>query len=300
MPLSKEFKVGLFVFAGFVLVLAAVIVTARINIARRGYTLDVRFSSAADLREGAMVVLAGGIKVGYIRSITLVSNQVNVRCWIDNRHRIDRKALFIITSAGLMGSKFLNIEVPTPSGRYFEPGDVAQGVNPLSFDMLSIKVGNALNSLFGEALATEEMRKSFVASLQNIGELLFTLNQMVQQNERNVTASLNRIARTTDLVSRNLDTILASLNYTVRTAEGLSREQSGRVKQAIVQLEESSREFKTAAANLKHMTEAVRNQQGTLGKLVYDRALYDSLLRTSQNLEEVTARLKKSGSLIKF
>jgi phospholipid/cholesterol/gamma-HCH transport system substrate-binding protein len=305
--LSKEFKVGLFAVAGLALVLTAVIITTKVNIASRGYTLNVRYNSVSDLKEGSAVIFAGGIKVGYIRAITMVSNQLNVRCWIEHKYKIDRNALLIITSSGLMGNKFLNIETLQPSGTYFRPDETVIGVNPVSFDALTIKVGNALNSLFGEAFMSEDMKKSFVYALRNISELLYNLNQTVKSNEDNVALSVERASETIDLLHKNLKTILESLNYTVKNAENLSREHSDQIKRVIVDLEKTtaavelaSRDLKVVVANARDITDAIKNQQGTIGKLVYDRTIYVSLQKSAKNIEEVTERMKKRGSLLKF
>ena len=306
MSISKEFKAGIFTLAGVVLIVAAIVVTTRISLFRRGYYINIRYSSVSDLKPGSAVIFAGGIKIGYIRSITIVSNLLNVRCWIENRYRIDRNAYLIITSSGLMGSKFINIEVFQPSGTYFEPDDIIMGVNPVSLDALTIKMGNALNTMFGESFMPEDMKKSFVFALKNTSELLYNLNKTVKENEGNVELTLKQLGDTVNIINKNLKTMLVSLDYMVKNAENFSRENTADLKNIIEsiskassEIESASKDLKIVIENSKDITEAIKTQRGTVGKLIYDKTVYQSILKSVKNIEDATEKMKKSGSLIK-
>jgi len=69
MKLSEEAKVGLMITVSFTVFIVMIAMLAKINISRSGYTLRVYYSFLNDLRVGAPVKIAGGIKIGYVDTI---------------------------------------------------------------------------------------------------------------------------------------------------------------------------------------------------------------------------------------
>jgi phospholipid/cholesterol/gamma-HCH transport system substrate-binding protein len=297
MGLSKEAKVGIFTVLGLAVLLTALFFTSKIQVASKGYSLNLRYNSVSGLKNGSDVKLAGGVKIGFIRRIEMVGNQINVQLWVNREYQIDRDAYFIISTSGLMGDKFIDIIVEKPTGLYYTNNEVVNGVNPVSFDALTIKIGNAVGSLFGGSMTSGDMQKSFVYLLKNTSELMYELNKTVGDNRGQVVRSVGLFADSVQIFNGQLKDILTSLNYSVKSLEGISRLNSDKLNAAIANLEASSVSLKSAALDAKDMTAAIRNKQGPLGRMIYDRELGDSLDSAIRNLEVFSKRVAAKGVL---
>ena len=297
MGLSKEAKVGIFTILGLGVLLAGLFVTSKVQVASKGYTLHLRYNSVSGLKNGSDVKLAGGVKIGFIRKIEMAGNQINVNLWVNRDYRIDRAAYFIISTSGLMGDKYIDIIVETPSGTCFTNNEVVEGVNPVSLDALTIKIGNAVGSLFGGSMTSGDMQKSFVYLLKNTSELMYGLNKTVGDNRGEVVKSIGLFADSMQTFNGQLKDILTSLNYSAKSLEGLSRLNADKFNSAIADLQASSASLKSATADAQNITSAIRNKQGMLGKMIYDKDMGDSFSRAMQNLDAFMKKIKDKGIL---
>lgn len=80
------------------------------NRAGDGYNLQVYFQNIEGIEEGADVKLSG-IKIGYVKAITLdiTSFDAVVTLKIANNIPIPKDSRAIVTTSGLIGSKYINI-----------------------------------------------------------------------------------------------------------------------------------------------------------------------------------------------
>jgi hypothetical protein len=146
-------------------------------------------------------------------------------------------------------------------------------------------------------MTSGDMQKSFVYLLKNTSELMYELNKTVGDNRGQVVRSVGLFADSVQIFNGQLKDILTSLNYSVKSLEGISRLNSDKLNAAIANLEASSVSLKSAALDAKDMTAAIRNKQGPLGRMIYDRELGDSLDSAIRNLEVFSKRVAAKGVL---
>lgn len=77
---------------------------------RDGYILNAHFESIEGIVKGSDIKISG-IKIGYVESIELDTTTflANVKLQIDRAYEIPDDSRAIVTSSGLIGSRFINI-----------------------------------------------------------------------------------------------------------------------------------------------------------------------------------------------
>lgn len=301
MALSKEAKVGIFSVLAIIFFLVALVLTNNIQVILRGYTLNIIYKFVGDLKPGSQVKLAGGLKIGYVKKLERLGNQMNVQLWIDDRYPVDTRARFIIGSTSLMGDRYLNVEVESPSGLYLTNNSVITGISPISLDNLSIKVGNAVNSLFGESMNAEDVQRSFQELFNNTSDLMYQLNKTVQTSEPEVQRAIKTTADALLVFNVQMKEILTSLDHSAKNLDQLTSVNSDKLNQSIANLQltaqslqKAAKDLEAVSANSRHITEAIRNQEGVAGKLIYDKKLAKRLDTIMENTEVLTEKVKRN------
>lgn len=300
MRLSKKTKIGIFSFSALIVLALGILLTKNINFSK-GYNLNLRYNFISGIKVGSPVVFSGGLRMGHVLEITKISNQLNVKIWVENQYKIDRKTRFVIFASGMLGDKYIEVENPEPSGEYFKPNDIVQGVNPISLDALSLKFGNMANSLFSGATTSEDIQKSFVYLFKNTSEMMYQLNKLVKENQPGVKSSVDSLSVSLKIFQSQLNNILASLQRASKNIDSFSVANKKSLETSIASLQISSQNIEAASKDLvevlknsKNITRAIREQKGTVGKLIYDDKIYKNLEKTSKNLQIFSGKIKKN------
>lgn len=108
---TTQFIVGIFALLG---ILALGYLSARLGrlelFPQPGYTLYANFDNLGGLKTGDQVEIAG-VKVGKVEAISLSGNRAHVALWINRGVEIDNDAIAEIDTSGLIGDKYLSIEL---------------------------------------------------------------------------------------------------------------------------------------------------------------------------------------------
>ncbi len=301
MKLSKEAKVGVFTCLAILLFLVALIATTNITVILRGYTINVLYKFVGDLKAGSPVKMAGGLKIGYVKDLQRSGNQMNVKLWIADKVTVDQKALFIISSSSLMGDRYVDVELENPSGIFLTNNSIITGISPISLDALSIKVGNAVNSLFGGSMNTEDIQRSFTHLFKNTSDLMYELNNTIRTSEPDVQKAVKSTADSLMVFNVQLKSILISLERSSKNVEKFSDVNLDKLNASIADLQLSARSFQKAAkdleevaANSKSITAAIKNQNGVAGKLIYDKKMAQKLDNILDNMEVFSQKIKQN------
>ncbi|MBI4211309.1 MAG: MCE family protein [Deltaproteobacteria bacterium] len=150
---TTELRVGFFVFLGGAIALLTIfLIGGKQQMFQQKFTLQAKFAAVGGLRPGAIVQLAG-LKVGTVGDIRLPENledhDITVVMKI-NRHyqsrvRSDSKAA--INTQGLLGDKFINITIGSPSAAMLEEGATIATEESSSFADLAAKGGQVMDEV---------------------------------------------------------------------------------------------------------------------------------------------------------
>ena len=147
-------KVGIMTLIAVALLSYMVFVIGDLSFTEQGYEFVVSFYSVNGLSKGSTVSMSG-VKIGKVTSIEIRDDQVYVHVYIQDKNmRIRRKSTFTISTAGLMGEKFVEI-MPTRdySSPYVVNGDIVPGTDPTRMDEL-FEQGNVLIQKLQELTAS--------------------------------------------------------------------------------------------------------------------------------------------------
>jgi len=220
--LSTELKVG-----AFALIVLAVLTFMTFKVGgldwakKKGYAVNIVFSSTAGLDEKTRVKIAG-VDAGVVEDIGLVDGKARVRLRIDPGVRIYKNAQASIRSSGLLGDKYLDIRIGTSEAGQLKDGDTITDVmevadmDDLARNLINVsqsftRLTEAMNDVFGD----DQAKKSLSETIVNLREISSTLNKTITLNDQKLRTVLDNISTLTaslnGLVDKNREPFTASI-----------------------------------------------------------------------------------------
>jgi phospholipid/cholesterol/gamma-HCH transport system substrate-binding protein len=240
--LSVQYKVGLFIGAGLLALMSAILLLGGGKaVFTRFFLLHTTFTEVQGLFPGSVVSLAG-VPVGNIKAIEFIAkeNRLDVILKINEEFqtRIVEGTTAEVRTQGALGDKFIYLKPGPPGGKILPAESVLEGIDS---DYLK--------------LLTD--REDGVARVIDLIKEMHILVANLNQNGR----SAEMMRNLTD-ASANLKTALANLN-------ALSGDIRGQIPE--------NQKLKAALIHLGEIMEKVDNGKGTLGLLINDPSVYQNL-----------------------
>ncbi len=263
--MTNEVKVGIFVVCVIAAFFALVYEIGDLNLTKKDtYSITMVFTTVEGLKPGSQLELAG-VQVGSVRDIDLNRDYtavVTADIFEDVRIPIDSTAS--IATKGILGDKIIVVK-PGMSKNTLQPeGNLARTSVPPSLDSLLEQLGQIagnLSELSASLNATLGDRETVGGILANFQRLSEDSAALVAENREDITA----------LVS-NMRDVSASL--------------------VVI-----SRNFTSTSEDLRDITGTVRSGEGTIGKLVYDDRVYDSLQESLESLQKLTSSIQEESTI---
>ena len=120
--MNNEIKVGILVIAAIIVFILAGVFIGALKFGEKGYELKILFNYVGDLKVGAPVIYAGGLRIGKVKDISIAENQLAVNLIIADKYRIRSDSDFVIYTMGLMGDKYVEVETYNTNQSYLEEG----------------------------------------------------------------------------------------------------------------------------------------------------------------------------------
>lgn len=246
------------------------------NILLTNNIYHVYYDDVTGLMESARVKMRG-VEVGNVRSITLLDNNVEVELSVDAKYAdmIPANSVAEIASSGLMGGMEIYIiqgdsEEIMPDGATFEGR-----VRPDMIGSLADKGGELLEGLNN---TVDNLNTLLDDNGEGIGQLIANLESM--------TSTINGVLASS---SDDIEGALSDLHAFTTTLT----ENSARIEAMIANLETFSGDLADAdlvnqlsatVDSLNAVLASVDGGNGSVGKLLNDAELYNSLTTASDNL----------------
>lgn len=286
MKISSYFKVGAFAVIVLLVSWWGIKWLGGQNIFLTNNTYYVYYEDVTGLMESSRVKLRG-VEVGNVRSITLLDDKVEVEISIDAEYAdmIPANSVAEVASAGLMGGMEVYI-IQGDSEDIMEDGGTFEGrIRPDMIGSLADKGGELLDGL---NVTVESINTLLGDNSEGIGQLIANLESM--------TASINEVLAAS---GDDIEAAISNLNTFTATLS----ENSARIETMFVNLESFSGELADAdlvgqlsatVDSLNAVLNTIQSTEGSVGKLLNDAELYNSLTTASDNLglllEDVKAR----------
>ena len=324
MKRSNEFAVGLAVLAALALVIGGALWLSETDVNQKKATYAARFRTIGGLGVGGPVTLRG-VRVGRVEAIRLVEDEwVETQFSIDRSVELPRKPAVISASASLFGEWAANI-VP------FEPLPADPNVRDALIESDQATGGDAWPGAtlpdIGQLTAQASRIAGDVADVtQRIGQALdSTALKSLQQSVKDLAVISSRLVKFADAQTGRIDRVSANVDTTANAFTGVARS----FQRAVARLDtatgdnqlrdildnsrSSSADIRAAAADLRSIMAAARNNEaslvrvvraadslmgrlqagnGTLGLLASDSALYYETTKTVVQFRELLADIK--------
>ena len=258
---KRLIRAGIFASLGLALLLFGVfIIGGKQNLFSDTIAVYTTFKSVEGLKSGAPVMLSG-IKVGTVSNVLLqldTGTFVRVDMVLDPEYKeyLRRSTVATIAQAGLIGDKLIELKVLDANADLLMPGDSIGSVPPPNYMVI-----------FDEARSSVKNAEAITASLD-------TLFMRFRRGEGTLGKLLTDEAAYTSIVrmTTSAEQLMGRTNQTLAAV-------GGTVDRAAVNVEQMS------VAGRDLMLD-VSKGKGTIGALLYDRTLYDSLESLAGSLGE--------------
>ncbi len=299
----SQLKVGITVVAASIVFLLLVfLMSGSGGLFTKKIILKSYFFDAQGLRVGAPVRLSG-VDIGNVSQIRIVPNQplapVEVTMKINTKYRFNLKkdSRTLLSTAGVLGETYINIDSSKATGPEVRPGDVLPTSEEPGYQDVMRSTQNALQNMQA-LLARMDRIVAFVESGQgSVGKLIYDaalynrLNATVNDFQKLVGAiaqgqgSLGKLIVSDDLYNKasasleKINVLIDDLNAGKGTAGKLLKDPS---------LYDTAHE---TVANFKQLTDDINSGKGALGTLTKDQEFAKKLQNTMNRISSITDRL---------
>jgi phospholipid/cholesterol/gamma-HCH transport system substrate-binding protein len=282
-----ELRVGIVVLAALVIAaLAVMTLGGRVGVFAKKYPLYTYMPSVSGLQSGAPVRLAG-VNVGTVDEVQFIAaadrdsigarftqaygdslgeRSLMIRFTVeeDVQEKVTRSSRAKIGTVGLLGDKYLDLEVGDPREPPLTSGDIVLNEAPIDYEGLIARSAEGVEELVGSLEGTRMLVARINQGDGTLGKLIndpALYNQWVQLTERG-----------TNLLS--------------------SMESGDGTLPALINDQDLYEQLVRTTSDLQQLTSQIRQGEGTLGKLVQDPELYGEIVKTMREGQQLIAEME--------
>jgi len=324
---SIEVKVGVLILVSLGILAAFILLMGGLSF-QRTYPLYVDFDNPGGLQAGAAVRIAG-VKVGSVDELRFMGGLldpqsgrrvlVRAKLKVETRVKdtIHEDADFYVTTQGVLGEQFLQIEPGTPTRPPLRDGAVVKGIDPPRLDLFLAKAYelldtavtgirnnrellgdiavNTLGVLKGLNMAITDNRERINHTMENLEKLSAEANSLTQDahktiNDPKIKRTIDNIDKlSTDLqrdsgpMLKDAREALANINRASATVG--EPEAQAKLKKTLNDVAELATRANAAAADAQAIVAHVKKGEGTVGALVMDEEVYDDVQEMVRDLK---------------
>jgi phospholipid/cholesterol/gamma-HCH transport system substrate-binding protein len=327
---GTELRVGLLVAVCVGLLVAFIVVLGGVSTSPT-VTLFLDVETSASLKPGAPVRVAG-VDAGKVRAIDYRGGEIDpgvgrpvwVRVSLDvdaaRAVTLNDRAQFYITTQGVLGEKYVEIEPSGEAGAPLAEGAVLRGEPPLRLEMMALRTSRLIDAVSGLVVENEAaidgLVKDAAATMKSVRSAAERIDHLVAAGGPQVLEALGELdAIEAELLAalRGLNAAIgdgAELRGVVTRVSGLVDEVRGAVGPVVAdarglmarydRVGGTAEELMKAAsgdvlavlasgkglvADVAAVASAVRKGEGTIGALLADREMYEDIREMMKDLK---------------
>ncbi len=289
MKTSREIKTAFLVIGGIALFIYGFSFLKGTSLLERDKTIYTIYNEVEGLVPGAKVTI-NGLSVGKISEIDFLPNSTKILITMKIRDELvfSTRSTALLYETGLIGGMAVAIKPVFDNENQIISGDtlasevkpgltelINRQIEPLqakissmlsSADSLFIGVSNVLDN--NTQLNLKSTLQNLSNTTQNLNEASSSLIKILDDNQSYINTTFNNFSDT----SANLKSITDSISEANITA--------------------TMRELNETVRGLNLIVSSIEKGKGTLGKIVNDESLYESLIDASDELESLLSDLK--------
>jgi len=307
MDRTAEFKVGLFTL---VVLLILAFFTFRIGgfewiYKKKEYTLYVYFKNISNLDDKSLVRIAG-VSVGKVKKIELSDGMARITLGIHEGVNVPQDSIANIRSTGLLGDRYLEIK-PGKERTYLKDGDTIRNVEEMADidDMLRklSSVSEDLNRLVNtanEVFGNEESKKALKESIVNLRDITANLKEVITRNDKRLETLMAKLEKLADSLNVMVEENREPLKNAIAKAPEVMENIKNTATEIKNMIEENRANLKATTEQLSKITSDIQEGKGSLGKLMKDERLYESLNKAAEGVNRTINRIEKFRTFITF
>ncbi|MBF0223892.1 MAG: MCE family protein [Desulfobacterales bacterium] len=318
---SVEAKVGFFVIIAILTLsyMSIKVGKSKINY-DKGYEIFALFDSASGLSFEAPVEIAG-VEIGRVSKISLENGRALISMIIDSSIQLNRDSEGFIRSKGILGDKYIEIVPGKTSAPLIQTGERISYTSPTTnMDSLMNTIGSIsvdikkMTGALSEFIAKEDGDAPLKSIINNLDEMLKTLNDAVQKNNDDITKIIGNIAGFSGRLKEIGDENSNNINLTVTNLKNASdqlkdillsvnditkkiNEGQGTIGR-LINDDETIIKLNDALVLLKEITEKINNGTGTIGKLINDDTIVANVTSATESLKDISAKINNGDGSI--
>ncbi len=272
-------RLGIFIFIGTVLLVISIFLLGNKEKLFTG-TIEIKayFNQIEGLKPGAPVRLSG-YDIGSVSNIELVdekSGNVEVKMRIDNdlKHFIRLDSQAAIETEGLVGKKIVTISAGSSAMAEIIEGGIVKSKNPLNLSAIMEQTESTISYL-------SELTKNLSEIIVKVNNGEGTIGKIVN-DDRLYEAAVD--------ITYNADKSLTAVTERLTSVSDIIIEMTSSINSIITSVD-------TAIVDVRQIIERVNNGKGTLGALISDEKIADSVKTMVANLTKTSddARMATSS-----
>jgi phospholipid/cholesterol/gamma-HCH transport system substrate-binding protein len=299
---ATEIKVGLLLFAGFLLLVLVILFGRGINISTGKAEVKFLFPSSAGLKLSDPIYV-NGVKRGSVLSIENYKDSVLIKGVLEVTNDIYSDASFQIMILEITGGKKIEIN-PGTSGIPINTSQFFRGSTPPDLGELIAVFGSAssgimktlekldvtltgLNTLFGDSVLLSELK----SISKNTNLAVEDLKNILENNKDNLNTSLKDLKS----ISSDLKSIISNnkenLNTIIENFSTISKD----AKPLILKADSLVSSLQILSDDLNSIIKKVENGDGFVSKILFDGKFSARIDSTLYSLDSLVSLIKKYG-----
>ncbi len=305
-----NFRVGIFALIAFgISILIVITLSGDQKLFEKSYTLETTFKNTSGLIKGAAVRLSG-VRMGAVTGLGFAKQpvgdkviQVTMKLTKEGMSRLNPDSMATIRTEGLLGDKFIEI-LPGKEAPLTNPPDVTtiESQTPMEMAELIDQSGDLLTSIISISESLDQIVKGFGSkeNIDNINETIASVKSSSKTLQRSLesienskgilntmifgpkdksgnTIDENTLVKLNNLINEitNGNGSLHALIYGDKLDATLSNLSSATAK--LNGENGIMTELQETMSNFREISEMIRGGEGTIGGLLIDPSIYDSL-----------------------
>lgn len=273
-------KVGLLTLAAMA---AVIVMSLKITSNQSGFGNHIEYRTILEDASGILEktpIKVAGINAGRIKKIELEGNKALLTFEITDKIKITPVARMKIKSVGLLGDKFIDMDVGDQEGGRLSPGSMiptvaGEGLDNIAKDASAVlKDVKEITASIKDALRDDQGRNAIKQIVENINEVTASLRRITDSNEDKI----NKIMEDFEAISSQL-------------AHESDRNQKDSLMNDLSKIGPILDKVDSAVNDLKIIVSDVKDGKGTVGKLLRDDAIVDQVSQTLSSVNRLVNRI---------
>jgi phospholipid/cholesterol/gamma-HCH transport system substrate-binding protein len=282
---STEFYVGLTVTTATLILIFGIIWGKEFRLRTNKIQIQIVFDEVGGMVPGDPVTV-NGVKEGKVLEIGWKDRKVLCTAELNNYVQLYEDARFIVISAELLAG--MKIEI--------YPGKSGQKINMAQQPFEGSYAGRVVDV----ALVIAELSQNLKALSNRIDTTVSYINSMLKpgvlQNDLTVSlANIREITAQLRPLPGDVKRTISGLDTAVTDIQSLIKTNSGSVTGIVQNLNNITAQLDTVSISLHTVMTRIGNNEGTLGKMVNEKDLYDHLNRTLLSVDSLANAIKNDG-----